>query len=40
MGPFSWQEIYNDIHVYILMALGGAIFLTLKYVVDKYENKK
>ena len=40
MGPYSWQEIYDDLHIYLLMAFGGAVFFTLCYLVDKYEKKK
>ena len=40
MGPYSWQEIYDDLHVYFLMAFGGAIGFTLCYIVKKYDNKE
>ena len=40
MGPYSWQEIYDDLYVYLLMGLGGAILLTFGYYSSKYGNKK
>ena len=40
MGPHNWQEIYDNVHVYLLMAFGGAIFLTLGYFVNKYGKEE
>ena len=40
MGPYSWQEIYDDLHVYLLMGLGGAILVTFGYFVNKYGKNK
>jgi len=39
MGSFTWQEIYNDLHVFLLMALFGTIVMTLGSYVNKYGKK-
>ena len=35
MGPYTWQEIYDDLQVYFLMALCGAVAFTIGYLVKK-----
>ena len=30
-GPLSWQEIYDDLHVFLLISFMGAIVLTFGY---------
>ena len=39
-GPLSWQEIYDDLHKFLVMSLFGAISFTFCYIVKKYDNKE
>ena len=39
-GPLSWQEIYDDLHIFFVMSCWGAILLTFGYFVNKYGKKE
>jgi len=39
-GPLSWQEIYNDLHVFLIMSFVYAIFMTFSYYANKYGKKE
>ena len=38
-GPLTWQEIYDDLHVFLLISFLGSIIFTFSYFFNKYEKK-
>ena len=38
--PLSWQEIYDKLHVFLLMSFVGAIVFTFRFFAEKYNKKK
>ena len=39
-GPLSWQEIYNDLNIFLLVSFVCAIFITFRHFVKNHSNKK
>ena len=38
-GHLSWQEIYDDLHIFFVISCWGAILFTFSYFLNKYEKK-
>ena len=39
IGPLSWQEIYDDLHIFLLISFFMSIVFTFGYFAIKDENK-
>ena len=38
-GPLSWQEIYDDLHIFLVVSCWSAILCTFSYFVNKHDKK-